>query len=1128
MTVRRSGDGPGDGGELPASAGVSSPPLSTSRPPLGRFWALSSDDLDSSSDEGDDEGCPAKALAYLCRSPSPDEGRDLSETSSGFARRAERRLERQRQQRLAARQLCSPVKVRSPTLLPSFSADFLPSSRLPVLQPSTFTIDADDAVGWTLVQRRRRASSSSFVAGLDPVFPLVSKQKLLGSVLKSKHTNACVSGRPPFLNAARREARRSKAQAVPTKNPIDGHIAVGRSCRRNLGHSRANANTRGGGVSVVGGSSAGDMSNGNGGFGPGRGAGPGRGRGDRGDRGGFGGPGRGANYGNNGNGFGGPSGFSNHGNGRGAFSGRPGNFVTGESSGTAGEDVAQGQRFNGEFAAEVGQFNRGSNFNNYNRPGGNQHYRPRSYGNNNYYANNRYGFNGGRSNFSQNRSYGGGSSDTGNQNNGSLAGVNPDLFKEAIQGVVAAITAAAQKGGLEVPTSASGVAVPATTQAAAPVQQPQVTGLQQVQPMQVETEIVPRQEGTNPAKKAKKTEKNPCFRCKQPGHQIDTCTAPVCDICESTNHISSACPLLLAPKPSVTLYGYAIEQLMFFEVPTGGSYKPKVDNLKLVKVTVEGDPMSIPDIADCLKRIVPVENFQWEIYNFQNNVFRVKFPNKSEAQRMKNFRTYPVPDRGSDLVFEDWSALEDPLYMLPEVWLRVRGIPADVRTDFLSLWAVGTLFGKTKEVDMVHTRKNKELRLRIGCLDHTLIPETTYVFIQRGFFKLSFEVEPVTVIQLETDGLDNDGGNNGRGDNNGSDKDNTDDASDMDFEKTINSIQQQNNNGQQGTMKNVSNAKSVSAHQAQHQIEAPILFGSLKKDLLSSAQKDIEGAVFKVVSASGSPKGQAAVALGLETPGLADADLPLGRQPTFGVQLVDADVAAPPRAITPLAPLSPGRRSPRSPGRPTSEAGGEGADTSGTRALVAESQLGPEALAAALLATQTTQTAPPVGMARRGASPLAAVSVGCNPKGGSVQPVMAREHGLLLQHGHQMHMGSSVASPTVGCSIVSTKNTERAKKASLENDVVAFGGIAAPSMSVRASDRIRAQPNADATQMERAMQNANFRHDFTAPGYPHYGSLDPALAFLAPGGSAGVHGFWMQPPSNGCPGYFLPGYLAAY
>jgi hypothetical protein len=64
------------------------------------------------------------------------------------------------------------------------------------------------------------------------------------------------------------------------------------------------------------------------------------------------------------------------------------------------------------------------------------------------------------------------------------------------------------------------------------------------------------------------------------------------------------------------MYGYAIEQLMFFEVPTGGANKPKVDNVKLVKVTVEGEPMTILEIAECLRRIVPVENFQWEIYNF--------------------------------------------------------------------------------------------------------------------------------------------------------------------------------------------------------------------------------------------------------------------------------------------------------------------------------------------------------------------------------------------------------------------------------------------------------------------------------------------------------------------------------
>jgi hypothetical protein len=33
--------------------------------------------------------------------------------------------------------------------------------------------------------------------------------------------------------------------------------------------------------------------------------------------------------------------------------------------------------------------------------------------------------------------------------------------------------------------------------------------------------------------------------------------------------------------------------------------------------------------------------------------------------------------------------------------------------------------------------------------------------------------------------------------------------------------------------------------------------------------------------------------------------------------------------------------------------------------------------------------------------------------------------------------------------------------------------------------------------------------------------IGSALALLASGGSTGVHGYWMQPPSNACPGYFL-------
>jgi hypothetical protein len=46
---------------------------------------------------------------------------------------------------------------------------------------------------------------------------------------------------------------------------------------------------------------------------------------------------------------------------------------------------------------------------------------------------------------------------------------------------------------------------------------------------------------------------------------------------------------------------------------------------------------------------------------------------------------------------------------------------------------VGTLFGKTLDVDMAYTRKNKVLRTKIGCLDSRLIPKDSDMFIRRGF-----------------------------------------------------------------------------------------------------------------------------------------------------------------------------------------------------------------------------------------------------------------------------------------------------------------------------------------------------------------------------------------------------------
>jgi hypothetical protein len=177
-------------------------------------------------------------------------------------------------------------------------------------------------------------------------------------------------------------------------------------------------------------------------------------------------------------------------------------------------------------------------------------------------------------------------------------------------------------------------------------------------------------EGAEAAKKKKKGDKDACFRCKKPGHHIDDCTTPFCDICESVHHISSACHILQAPKPTVIMHGYANEALMFFEMPCG-AFKAKVENPKLAKVTVEGAVMTIPEIIEQLKRIVPYEKFHWEVFHYKDNIYRVKLPSKQEVQRLKNFGSYICPQKETILFFDLWSSVEEPLYMLPEVWVRV-------------------------------------------------------------------------------------------------------------------------------------------------------------------------------------------------------------------------------------------------------------------------------------------------------------------------------------------------------------------------------------------------------------------------------------------------------------------------
>ncbi|KAM0832308.1 hypothetical protein ACQ4PT_064991 [Festuca glaucescens] len=219
--------------------------------------------------------------------------------------------------------------------------------------------------------------------------------------------------------------------------------------------------------------------------------------------------------------------------------------------------------------------------------------------------------------------------------------------------------------------------------------------------------------------------------------------------------------------------------------------KAKVENPKLAKVTVDGDAMTIPEIIEQLKKIVPSEKFNWEVFHFRDNVFRVKLPSKQDVQRLKNF-----------------------------------GLPTDIRSDYLSLWGVGTLFGKTLDVDMAYTRNNKVLRTKIGCLDRNLIPADSDVFIRRGFFKLCFEVETAQGSQ-EVNMVEANNGNDGNDDaHHGEENNGGGNAMDMDPKGTDEGATS-NNNGQDGSYEN----NGVDGMQVQSQHIDAIQIGTMNVQL---------------------------------------------------------------------------------------------------------------------------------------------------------------------------------------------------------------------------------------------------------------------------------------------------------
>jgi hypothetical protein len=93
------------------------------------------------------------------------------------------------------------------------------------------------------------------------------------------------------------------------------------------------------------------------------------------------------------------------------------------------------------------------------------------------------------------------------------------------------------------------------------------------------------------------------------------------------------------------------------------------------------------------------------------------------------------------------------------VWVKVTKIPGELR-DVLTIWAIDSILGVTKEVDMVFTRRFNRARLQVLVLDPALILISCDVVIGEDIYGLQFKVEPeemvdnLTLLNMDDDSED--------------------------------------------------------------------------------------------------------------------------------------------------------------------------------------------------------------------------------------------------------------------------------------------------------------------------------------------------------------------------------------
>jgi hypothetical protein len=121
--------------------------------------------------------------------------------------------------------------------------------------------------------------------------------------------------------------------------------------------------------------------------------------------------------------------------------------------------------------------------------------------------------------------------------------------------------------------------------------------------------------------------------------------------------------------------------------------------------------------------------------------FQDCIPSKGEMQRLIGWGAVQSKDRKAVILIDEGAGGSFYKKALKQVWVQMTELLEELR-DYPTIWAIRTILGVTKEVDMKFPRIMDRTRFQVLVLDPNLIPESVDVVIGDFIYELHFKVEP--------------------------------------------------------------------------------------------------------------------------------------------------------------------------------------------------------------------------------------------------------------------------------------------------------------------------------------------------------------------------------------------------